>query len=74
MYDVGAEVTMVDTYATARAMVADLQAKQISARELLTAHLAQRDKVAASVHAVIETGLLAAAVEDALGGFRPPAL
>jgi amidase len=67
---------MVDTYATARAMLADLEAKRISARELLTAHLAQNDKIAASIHAVVETDLArahrdAAAIDAARASGEP---
>jgi amidase len=60
---------MIDTYATARAMLADLKAKKVSARELLDAHLAQNDRVAKAVNAVIETDISraqkdAAAIDD----------
>jgi len=48
---------MVDTYATARSMLADLKSKQVSARELLDAHLARNDEVEARINAVIETDI-----------------
>jgi amidase len=48
---------MIDTYATARAMLADLAAKNISARELLDAHVARNAQVAEAINAVIETDL-----------------
>jgi len=44
---------MTDLYATARQMLADLNAKRISARELLDAHLARNTALAASIHAVV---------------------
>jgi len=61
---------MIDTYATARSMVADLAAKKISARDLLAAHLVQNDKIAGPINAVIETDIArarkdAAAIDDA---------
>jgi amidase len=61
---------VVDTYATARSMVADLKAKRVSARELLNAHLARNDRVAKQINAVIETDIAraqkdAAAIDDA---------
>ncbi|MEI9885392.1 MAG: amidase family protein [Rhizomicrobium sp.] len=43
---------MVDTYATARSMIADLKAKQVSARELLDAHIARNDEIEARINAV----------------------
>ena len=43
---------MTDLYATARAMLADLNAKRISARELLDAHAARNDALATSINAV----------------------
>jgi len=46
---------MTDLYATARQMLADLNAKRISARELLDAHLARNTALAASIHAVVAT-------------------
>ncbi len=48
---------MIDTYATARSMVADLAAKRVSAVELLDAHLARNDAVHAAINAVIETDI-----------------
>ncbi|HJW40626.1 MAG TPA: amidase family protein [Rhizomicrobium sp.] len=61
---------MVDTYATARSMLADLAAKKISARELLEAHVARNGQIAKAVNAVIATDLArarkdAAAIDDA---------
>ncbi len=61
---------MVDTYATARSMLADLAAKKVSAGELLGAHLARNDKVAPAINAVVETDIAraktdAAAIDDA---------
>jgi amidase len=44
---------MVDTYATARAMIADLRARKISARELLDAHLARNERVTGAINAVV---------------------
>jgi amidase len=55
---------MIDTYATARSMVADLAAKKVSARDLLAAHLAQNDAIARPINAVIETDI-ARAQKDA---------
>jgi len=46
---------MAATYSTARAMLADLKAKKISARELLDAHLARNDRIAKAINAVVET-------------------
>jgi len=46
---------MTDLYATARQMLADLNAKRISARELLDAHLARNVALAAPIHAVVAT-------------------
>jgi len=48
---------MVDTYATARSMLADLGAKKVSARELLAAHLARNDAIAKPINAVIATDI-----------------
>ena len=48
---------MIDVYATAREMIADLKAKKVSARELLDLHLARTDKVAKAINAVIETDI-----------------
>ncbi|HEY1710899.1 MAG TPA: amidase family protein [Rhizomicrobium sp.] len=61
---------MADTYATARAMLADLKTKQVSARELLNAHLARNDEVHKQINAVVETDIAraqkdAAAIDDA---------
>ncbi|MBL6940311.1 MAG: hypothetical protein ISR49_20970, partial [Alphaproteobacteria bacterium] len=46
---------MIDTYATARSMLANLKAKKVSARELLAAHIAQNDRIAKKINAVTET-------------------
>ena len=46
---------MTEPYATARQMLADLNAKRISARELLDAHMARNDKLAKSINAVTVT-------------------
>ena len=46
---------MTDLYATARQMLADLNAKRISARELLDEHLARNAALAASINAVVAT-------------------
>jgi amidase len=61
---------MVDTYATARQMVADLRAKKVSARELLNAHLARHEQVHKQINAVVETDIARAqkdaqAIDDA---------
>jgi amidase len=48
---------MIDTYATARLMLADLKAKKVSAREMLAAHIAQNDRIAKKINAVIETDI-----------------
>lgn len=61
---------MADTYKSARAMLADLQAKKISARELLDAHLAKNDAVHKKLNAVVATDIQramkdAAAIDDA---------
>ncbi len=61
---------MVDTYATARAMLSDLKAKKVSARELLAAHVARNDRIAKPVNAVVATDLAraqkdAAAIDEA---------
>jgi amidase len=45
------------TYRTAREMLADLVAKRISARELLDAHVARNDALAAKLNAVVATDL-----------------
>jgi amidase len=55
---------MIDTYATARSMLADLKAKRVSAAELLDAHVAQNDRIAKTINAVIETDI-ARAQKDA---------
>ena len=60
----------MDTYATARSMLADLAAKKISARELLDAHLARNEKIAPAINAVIATDIArakrdAAAIDEA---------
>src|SRR5882724_3999981 len=61
---------MIDLYATARAMLADLKAKKISARELLGAHVARNDKISKAINAVIATDIPramkdAAAIDEA---------
>jgi amidase len=61
---------MTDTYATARAMLADLKAKKVSARELLDAHLTRNDAVAQRINAVVATDIAraqkdAAAIDEA---------
>jgi amidase len=48
---------MIDTYATAREMLADLKAKHVSARELLDAHIDRNDEIEARINAVIETDI-----------------
>ncbi|MBL7099754.1 MAG: amidase [Alphaproteobacteria bacterium] len=48
---------MIDTYATARSMLANLKAKKVSARELLAAHIAQNDRIAKKINAVTETDI-----------------
>jgi amidase len=55
---------MIDTYATARDMIADLEDRRVSARELLDAHVARHEKLRTRINAVTETDL-AHAVEDA---------
>jgi len=55
---------MADTYATARDMIADLEERRVSARELLDAHVARRDKLHKAINAVVETDL-DHAIEDA---------
>ncbi len=55
----------MDTYATARSMLADLAAKKVSARELLDAHLARNDAVAPKINAVIETDIARAKTDAA---------
>ena len=67
---------MVDTYATARTMIAELRAKRISARELLDAHVARNDRVAAAINAVVEMDLAraqrdAAAIDEARANGDP---
>jgi len=52
-------------YRTARAMLADLAARKISARELLDLHLARNDALHAKLNAVIATDI-ACAVKSAL--------
>lgn len=47
----------ISTYATARAMLADLAAKRISARELLDAHFARNTALHARLNAVIASDL-----------------
>jgi amidase len=51
---------MVDTYTTARAMIADLKSKRVSARELLDAHVSRNASVASSINAVVATDLVRA--------------
>jgi len=46
---------MTDLYATARQMIADLNAKRISARELLDVHIARNEALAKSINAVTAT-------------------
>ena len=46
---------MATTYSTARAMLADLKANKISARELLDAHLARNDRISKTINAVVDT-------------------
>jgi amidase len=46
---------MTELYATARQMLADMNAKRISARELLDAHVARNEKLAKSINAVTVT-------------------
>jgi amidase len=48
---------MIDLYATAREMLADLDAKRVSARELLEAHAARGEALARTVNAVTERDL-----------------
>ena len=48
---------MTDLYATARQMLADLNSRRISARELLDAHVARNDKLAKPINAVTVTDL-----------------
>ncbi len=48
---------MTDLYATARQMLADLNAKRVSARELLDAHVARNTALAKSINAVTVTDL-----------------
>ena len=61
---------MIDTYATAREMLADLKAKRVSARELLDAHVDRNDEIEARINAVIATDIPrarkdAAAIDEA---------
>ncbi len=61
---------MTDTYAAATAMVADLKAKRVSARELLDAHVARNQAVGGPLNAVIATDIARAerdaqAIDDA---------
>ncbi len=61
---------MIDTYATAREMLADLAAKHVSARELLDAHIDRNDEIAKQINAVVETDIAraqkdATAIDDA---------
>ncbi len=51
------ESQMIDLYATARDMLADLGAKRVSARELLDAHVARGDALARTINAVTERDL-----------------
>jgi amidase len=58
------------TYRTAREMLADLAAKRISARELLDAHVARNQALAAKLNAVVNIDLVRArkdalAIDDA---------
>jgi len=55
---------MADTYATAREMIADLEERRVSARELLDAHVARREKLHARINAVIATDI-EHAIDDA---------
>lgn len=48
---------MIDLYATARDMLADLEAKRVSARELLDAHVARGEALARTINAVTERDL-----------------
>lgn len=48
---------MIDTYATARAMLADLAAKRVSARELLGAHVARNAALHGKLNAVIASDM-----------------
>ncbi|HVP84514.1 MAG TPA: amidase family protein [Rhizomicrobium sp.] len=71
---------MSNTYNTARQMLADLQTKKISARELLDAHLAENDALHKKLNAVVATDIPravkdAAAIDDARAkGANPGAL
>lgn len=61
---------MSDLYATARQMLADLEARRVSARELLDAHAARGDALSGTINAVTATDLErarkdAAAIDDA---------
>lgn len=48
---------MIDLYATARDMLAGLEAKHVSARELLAAHVARGEALARTINAVTERDL-----------------
>jgi len=48
---------MIDLYATARGMLADLNARRVSARELLDAHAARGEALARTINAVTERDL-----------------
>ncbi|MBS0470193.1 MAG: amidase [Proteobacteria bacterium] len=62
---------MIDTYATARQMLADLNAKKISARELLDAHLARNDAIHGTINAINATDIERAREEaDAIDAAR----
>ena len=62
---------MTDTYATARAMLADLKAGKVSARALLDAHLARNDAIAKTINAVIATDIARARKDaDAIDAAR----
>jgi amidase len=62
---------MADTYATARQMLADLKAKDVSARELLEAHLERNDEIEARINAVNATDIARARKDaDAIDAAR----
>lgn len=48
---------MIDTYATAREMLADLKTRHVSARELLDAHIDRNDEIEARINAVVATDI-----------------
>ncbi len=48
---------MIDTYATARQMLADLKDGHVSARELLDAHIDRNDEIDARINAVTATDI-----------------